>query len=86
MQLVGYSSSTSSRTKNVDRTLIGCQAILSTNVNDDSQAEQADEDLLSKQLEKLWDLEALGIRPSEFVDTNSNIIENFHRTTRFENG
>ena len=53
MQLVGYSSSTSSRTKNVDRTLIGCQAILSTNVNDDSQAEQADEDLLSKQLEKV---------------------------------
>ena len=37
-------------------------------------------------MKKLWDLEALGIRPSEFVDTNSNIIENFHRTTRFENG
>ncbi len=37
-------------------------------------------------LQRLWDLETLGIRASEFMDVSAAVIEHFRSTCRFENG
>lgn len=41
---------------------------------------------VSSLLQKLWDLESLGIRVSEFGDVSAAVIEHFHSTCRIENG
>lgn len=68
----------------------GGRALLSANTSSLSGRELEDGGesmkLLSLKLERLWDLESLGIRETEFSDPMSNLITNFERTTRFEDG
>lgn len=40
----------------------------------------------SPEISFLWDLETIGIKSSELVSNDGQVIEHFHQTTRFENG